>query len=314
MALSVQLAAGLLLKLLSTMTPRTVPILHRFMVLLELLMVLFAHQNEGQSPSANDASSLNTLLQDYAFRALVHPHTGVIYDGTVPSDLTDIRIAAIRLRSGSLRRREMRYNEFSIPLGLIVKPYVVRLVLVYHNLGNWSSLYYPLPGYTFLTPVIGLLAYDATNLSATSLPELQVVVSESPISINFSNVTTVPNGARCVRFGLNSSLEFENLVSSNSCSTDRLGHFSIVVTSSERGSHSKVWKIVGGVVGGLIALLLFALIVFCLTRVRQNKKVAQMEQHADAGVSLQTSRIGNTQVAVASVTRTQPVLENELVM
>ncbi|XP_074582245.1 uncharacterized protein LOC141838617 [Curcuma longa] len=307
------------MNLLSTMTLRPVPVIHRFMVLLELLMVLFAHQNEGQSPGANDASSLNTLLQDYAFRAFVRPHTGVIYDGTVPSDLTDIRIAAIRLRSGSLRRKGMSYNEFSIPFGLSVQPYVVRLVLVYHNLGNWSSLYYPLPaGYTFLTPVIGLLAYDATNLSATNLPELRVVVSESPISINFTNVTTVSNGARCVRFGLNSSLEFENLVSSNTCSTDRLGHFSIVINSSERAgnrdSNSKVWKIVGSVIGGLIALVLFALIVFCLSRVRKNKKVAQMEQHADAGVSLQTSRVGNTQIPVASVTRTQPVLENELVM
>ncbi|KAG6473973.1 hypothetical protein ZIOFF_067893 [Zingiber officinale] len=292
-------------------------------------------QCKAQSPgaSSSSASSLNALLQDYAYHALVRPHTGIIYPGNVPSNLTGIEIAAVRLRSGSLRRRRMRYNEFEIPAGLIVQPYVRRLVLVYHNLGNWSSFYYPLPGYTYLTPVLGILAYDATNLSATNLPELSIVVSESFISINFTNVTHVLRGdARCVWFDVNGSPDFQNLVSSNTCSTYRLGHFSIVINSSEiapspmpssppgpvttpggsKNSNAKAWKIAGGVVGGLVALAALMLLIYCI-RQRKNKKVGQLEQHADAGVSLQTARVGNTQIPVASGTRTLPVLENELV-
>ncbi|CAL9128741.1 uncharacterized protein LOC135584913 [Musa acuminata AAA Group] len=306
-------------------------------LVIALFGVLFACRCKAQSPgtSTSTAGSLDSLLQDYAYRAFVHPHTGVFYDGTVPSNLTGIKIAAMRLKSGSLWKRGVEsYKEFEIPEGIIVQPYVERLVLVYHNLGNWSSFYYPLPGYTYLSPVLGLLAYDAANLSATNLPELNVA-SKSPISINFTNIISVPSGAiaRCVQFGLGGSPDFRDLVSSSICSTYGQGHFSIVVNSSEitpppapgvapppgpnhigsKSNQSKVWKIVGGVVGGIVALILLALLVCWMHRYKHYKKMAQMEQHADAGVSLHTARIGNTQIPVASVARTQPFLENELV-
>ena len=84
-----------------------------------------------------------------------------------------------------------------------MQPYVERVVLVYHNLGNWSDYYYPLTGYTYLAPVLGLLVYDAANLSAVGLPELNIVAPESPISVSFGNVRAVPTGSaapRCVVF------------------------------------------------------------------------------------------------------------------
>ncbi|RWW34170.1 hypothetical protein GW17_00001079 [Ensete ventricosum] len=279
-----------------------------------------------------------SMLQDYAYRAFVRPRTGVPYDGIAPSNLTGIKIAALRLRSGSLKQKGVeKYKEFGIPDGVVVvRPYVERLVLVYHNLGNWSSFHYPLPGYAYLTPVLGLLAYDAANLSATDLPELDIVASESPISINFTYVIPAPRGAiaRCVQFGIDGSLDFGDLVSSNICSTRRQGHFVIVVNSSEiapspaptlapgpgpsrvvgsKSKKSKVWKIVGGVVGGVVVLIFLALLVCLMHRRKHNKKVARMEQHADEGVSVHTTRVGNTHVPVALETRTQPMLENELV-
>ncbi|KAJ8480418.1 hypothetical protein OPV22_024145 [Ensete ventricosum] len=311
-------------------------LIHHFMILLSLLGVLFAHQSGGASMST--ARSLDVLLQDYAYRAFVRPRTGVPYDGIAPSNLTGIKIAALRLRSGSLKQKGVeKYKEFGIPDGVVVvRPYVERLVLVYHNLGNWSSFHYPLPGYAYLTPVLGLLAYDAANLSATDLPELDIVASESPISINFTYVIPAPRGAiaRCVQFGIDGSLDFGDLVSSNICSTHRQGHFVIVVNSSEiapspaptlapgpcpsrvvgsKSKKSKVWKIVGGVVGGVVVLIFLALLVYLMHRRKHNKKVARMEQHADEGVSVHTTRVGNTHVPVALGTRTQPMLENELV-
>ncbi|XP_074581708.1 uncharacterized protein LOC141838196 [Curcuma longa] len=312
--------------------------LHRCIILLVLLGVLFTGHYEAQSPgsSTDDARSLDTLLQDYAYRALVHPRTGFVYDGTVPSNLTGIRIAAIRLRSGSLRRRGVeRYKEFGIPSDIVVQPYVERLVLVYQNLGNWSSFYYPLPGFTYLTPVLGLLAYDGTNLSATNLPKLDFAATNLPVSINFSNVVPVPSGviARCVWFGLNGSPDFRDLESRNKCSVFRQGHFSIVVNSSEivlppapsegpglslnpvvsRSNKSKLWKIIVVSVVGVIALVLLALLILLMLKYTRNKKVAKMEQLADAGVSLHTASVGNARVPVASGLRTQPILENELV-
>lgn len=280
---------------------------------------------------------LDSLLQDYAYRAFVRPRTGIIYDGVAPSNLTGVKIAALRLRSGSLRTRGVdSYKEFKIPTGVIVQPYVERLVFVYHNLGNWSSIYYPLPGYTYLTPVLGLLAYNAANLSGTNLSELDIVASNLPISIKFADVREVPAGftAKCVWFDLDGLPQFRELVSTNVCSTYRQGHFSIVVNSTglapapapepglspapspgggTKGHKTNKWKIVAVVVGGFIGLVLLALLVACLWRYGKNKKVAEMERRAEAGESLQMARVGTTMAPVASGTRTQPVLENEYV-
>ncbi|XP_010922801.1 uncharacterized protein [Elaeis guineensis] len=301
--------------------------IQHFMIILLLIGILSAYQYKAQSTggSMTSARSLDALLQDYAYRAFVRPRTGTPYDGQVPSNLTGIKIAALRLRSGSLYKRGVpMYKEFQIPTGVIVQPYVKRLALVYQNLGTLSSNYYKLPGFTYLTPVLGLLAYDAANLSATNLPELTVVVLKSPILINFTNVTAVP-GARCVHFNLDGLPVFGDLVSSNICSTRQQGHFSIVVNASmiapppapspghAKHNKSKVWKIVGAVVGGFIALVLLALLVAWMVRYRQKRKMAEMERHADVGEALQMARVGNTQAPVALGTRTQPVLENEYV-
>ncbi|KAJ0715616.1 hypothetical protein HanPI659440_Chr13g0503281 [Helianthus annuus] len=90
--------------------------------------------------------ALDATLQDYAYRAFVHPRTGILFDGVVPSYLTGIEISAMRLRSGSLYRQGVEsFKEFVIPVGLRDQPYVERLVLGYENLGNWSTTYYSLP-------------------------------------------------------------------------------------------------------------------------------------------------------------------------
>ncbi|CAA6654574.1 unnamed protein product [Spirodela intermedia] len=131
----------------------------------------------------------------------------------------------MRLRSGSFRFRGYKsFNEFEIP----------RLALVYQNLGNLSSLYYRLPGYTLVAPVLGLLAYDATNLSATNLPELDMAASLEPISVRFGGISR-PSGitAKCVVFNLDGSIGLNDSTPDNVCKTYRQGHFSIVVDSAD---------------------------------------------------------------------------------
>lgn len=294
-------------------------------------------------PSAAELSAreLDSLLQDYAFRALVRPRTGIVYDGNVSSNLTGVRVAALRLRSGSLRRKGVsRYKEFHIPIGVVEQPYVQRLVLVYHNLANWSSLYYPLPGYNFLAPILGLLAYDASNLSATGLTELDFRAAEEPITMEFSGVQPGQEGsssAKCVHFDLDGSVEFDRVISTNTCSTTKQGHYSIVVESispapapatggggnSEAGGgstvsgggkgHRKVWLIVGPAVGGAILLACLGMLFYCAYRCRRRKKIQKMEEISEMGVALPMTRIGYTKAPVALETRTRPLLENEFV-
>lgn len=320
------------------------------MIIHFLVLFMWFPMFKAQSSSR----SLDALLQDYAYRAFVKPRTGTPYDGNVPSNLTGIKVSALRLRSGSLKSKGVEsYKEFDIPTGVVVQPYVERLVLVYQNLGNWSDFYYRLPDYSFLTPVLGLLAYDASNLSAKDLPELDIRASDKPILIKFSQVNSVPDGssAMCVWFDLDKFPEFSNLTSGNVCSTMRQGHFAIVgkgiapapspapffapvsppLTSPPqlntppagggagggRGgkdkNKSKVWIIVGSVVGGFALLVLLGLLAICLRRYKHKNKMQQMEKAAEAGEALHMASVGNTRAPVAMGTRTQPMLENEYV-
>ncbi|XP_020580773.1 uncharacterized protein LOC110024919 [Phalaenopsis equestris] len=297
-----------------------------------LLVLLLAWDCKAQSPSSNItlARQLDSLLQNYAYGAFDHPRTGTPYDGVAPSNLTGIKVAVLRLRCGSLRTRGFRhYKEFDIPTGVIVQPYVKRLAFVYQNLGNWSSFYYPLQGYTYLAPVLGLLAYSAVNISAIGLSELDILASSSPISIKFADVRPALSGftVKCVKFDLNGTRELTDLNSGNVCTTFRQGHFSIVVNSSGiapapapnpipspgKGHKFKAWKIVVSAVGGFVGLLLLILLVACLASYRKKKKLMEMQKREEVGEVLQMGQVGNTRVPVAPMTRTQPVIENDYV-
>ncbi|TXG68079.1 hypothetical protein EZV62_009354 [Acer yangbiense] len=262
----------------------------------------------AQSDTKTSARVLDALLQDHAYRAFVRPRTGIVYNGVVPSNLIGMKIAAMRLRSGSLRTRGVKmYKEFGIPIGVTESPYVERLVLVYQNLGNWSKTYYPLPGYTYLSPVLGLLAYDASNLTTTNLPELEIRASGDPLSITFQDMMSAPAGsvAKCVWFDLHGLTKFSNATSGNTCSTTEQGHFSIVVESvapspspvspvpgvppsprrENKKSNSKVWIIVGPVLVDLALLVLLAfLVLLWLHKYKHRKK---MQKAADVGEALQ---------------------------
>ncbi|KAK0588600.1 hypothetical protein LWI29_003102 [Acer saccharum] len=255
----------------------------------------------AQSETKTSTRALDALLQDYAYRAFVRPRTRIVYNGYVPSNLTGMNIVAMRLRSGSLRTRGVKiYEEFGIPIGVTESPYVERLVLVYQNLGNWSKTYYPLPGYTYLSPVLGLLAYDASNLTATNLLELEIRASDDLLSITFQDMMSAPAGsvAKCVWFDLHGLTNFSNTTSGNTCSTIEPGHFSIVVESiapspsssprcEKKKSNSKVWIIVGPVLGSLALLVLLAFLVLWLHKYKHRKKMEQMLKAADVGEALQ---------------------------
>ncbi|KAJ6922695.1 hypothetical protein NC652_016373 [Populus alba x Populus x berolinensis] len=304
----------------------------RSLAMLSLLtLILWLPRFNAQS--TNSARALDALLQDYAYRAFVLPRTGIPYDGIVPSNLTGIKIAAMRLRSGSLKSRGVRmYKEFGIPEGVVVRPYVERVVLVYQNLGNWSGRYYPLPGYTYIAPVLGLLAYDASNLSATNLPGLDIMASGNPLNITFLNVRSAADGsiAKCVWFDSHGFPSLSNVTSGNVCSTIQQGHFSIVVESlsptpsppnvgtgpsggGKKKNSKKVWPIIGSVLGGLLLLVLLSFLILWAQKLKQRKKVQQMERAAEVGESLQMTMVGETKAPAAMVTRTQPTLENEYV-
>ncbi|KAL6139049.1 hypothetical protein ACLB2K_064326 [Fragaria x ananassa] len=314
-------------------------LLSRSLAMLVVLIWLSRLSYLSAELSSGQAATLDVLLQDYAYRAFVQPKTGVPYDAQVPSNLTGVQIAALRLRSGSLYRRGVMYKEFEFPVGVNESPYVERLVLVYQNLHNWSVVFYPLPGYSYLAPVLGLLAYDAINLSAKRLPYLDIKATDDPIKIKFQDVKPNPDGGvvKCVTYNLDGSVNLSDVGSGNTCLAVQQGHFSIVVesiapapspvttpnngspptpTPGSRGkkkSKSKTWIIVGSVLGGLALLALLAFLVLWVHKYRERKHLEEMEKVADSGEALHMTTVGDTKAPSAMVTRTQPTIESEYV-
>nr|ACU24146.1 unknown [Glycine max] len=310
-----------------------------FLALLSLLPLLLSLQfSSAQLPADTDnisSRTLDAILQDCAFKAFLRPKTGVPYDGKVPRSLNGIRVSAMRLRSGSLRTRGVEsYKEFQIPIGVFEQPYVERLVFVYHNLGNWSEKFYPLPGYIYLAPVLGLMSYSGANLSDSELPELDIRASDKPILIKFPHVESAPLGSvpTCVYFDLHGSVQFDILLHGNVCSTFQQGHLSIVVESNapspapaavavaadvgRSGSgrnNSMVWIIVASLVGGCFLLIMLSLLVAKVRRTRQGMKIQQLEWAAESNETLQIASIGGTKAPLAIGTRTRPTIENDYI-
>ncbi|PWA34498.1 hypothetical protein CTI12_AA618520 [Artemisia annua] len=306
---------------------------HSWAIFILLIMMLnLCHNLESQKlDNVTDVKSARTLdkaLQRYAFQAftsLKTAKTGVSVDGVVPKDLSGVKVSALRLRSGSLFTRGVMYKEFMIPKGVVEKPYAKRLVLVYQNLGNLSSVYYPLNGYVYLAPVLGLLAYEGLDLTAKNLSELDIRASGEPVVIDFEQVRirSVVNGSNgsnpmCIWVDLNGQVNFTNVVFGTKCLGYKHGHFSIVVKAGSNevakpidksgGNGSRVWLIVGSVVGGCV---LFMLVVFCVKGYSKKKKISKMERAADFGEPLHMTMIGSMKAPAAMVTRTQPTLETE---
>ncbi|KAL3622705.1 hypothetical protein CASFOL_032066 [Castilleja foliolosa] len=284
-----------------------------------MIFLVSAMMGSGSSSSF----SLDSLLQEYAYGAFVGPRikTGDVYDGVAPSNLTGIGVSAMRLRSGSLRRKGVKaYKEFEIPNGVIVHPYVERLVLVYHNLGNWSMSYYPPPpGYVYLAPVLGLIAYDASNLTAKGLPVLDIHPSAHPISVHFSALVKRGDdkSKKCVLFDLDGTLNLTDLSSDNVCVTFQQGHFSIVVEEgADKGNKDdnvRVWIIVGCAVGVFLLLVLMGVVVCWVRKYRRRKRLSRMERASEGGEALQMTDVGSTRAPAATGTRTQPTLETNYV-
>ncbi|XP_059311481.1 uncharacterized protein LOC132063066 [Lycium ferocissimum] len=291
--------------------------------------------SESTSSDSYAKSSLDSLLQQYAFRELSwqRTRTGVPYDAYVPSNLTGIKISALMLTRYSLKWRVYGwFKEFVIPSGIVEDPYVRKLVLVYQNLANWSSFYYPLPGYTYLTPVLGILAYDAYDLYAKNLPELDILALEDPITIRFPYVQPAPEGSlpKCVYFYLNNWVEFGDVIDGNICETRIQGHFSIVTEvkvapspspaayeiapspspTADENNHqkinSKMWRI-------SMVFLVFAISGILIVLVRKCG-LLEIRQRLDDSAAIVEPLLVNTEVPLPVEAPTRPLPENDYVL
>ncbi|KAK9277355.1 hypothetical protein L1049_006897 [Liquidambar formosana] len=293
---------------------------------LSLMLLSLASAETNSAQGIKSARVLDLVIRDYTFQFYDKNFgTGMLHTLHLPANLSGIIVNAVRFRCGSLRRYGAQVKEFHLGVGVIVHPCVERVMVVRQNLGSkWSSIYYDnynLYGYQLVSPVLGLLAYNAgDDLNSTTDPfELGILAGEKPITVDFRNTTRMANTSGiiplCASFEGDGNVTLSNQVSPHVCVVTRQGHYGLVIESPLLPSRKKMsrWKlVVGSSVGAaLSAFLLCLLLVALFVRVKKRSRMEEMERRAYEEEALQVTMVGHVRVPTAAVTRTLPTLEHE---
>ncbi|KAI5655380.1 hypothetical protein M9H77_32567 [Catharanthus roseus] len=267
----------------------------------------------------NLGESLDAILHDHAFKTLYQgrrPQTGALYNASLPPSLAGMKVSVVRLRSRTLWRLGANFSHFHIPPETLPVPYVKRLLIVYHDLGNWSSYYYNTSGYTLLTSVIGFAIYDASDSRGKDLMKLNLDTMVNPIVIAFQNSTS-DNGskrrggrAKCATFGDDGRVILSEMNMPGICYSTNQGHFSIISPFKNKKQTKMWWFWVIGFLLGVVGLSMVAFIGTVVFKARSVKKTHDMEREADEGEVLRTFWVDSSKMPRAEVTRTYPVLES----
>ncbi|KAG6749586.1 hypothetical protein D5086_025988 [Populus alba] len=263
-----------------------------------------------------DPESLDVLIHQYAMKAQAKKRTGTSLKVPLPANFSGMEVSVVRLRSGHFWERGANFTSFFIPPRITPFPFVKRLSIVYQNLGNWSTLYYRVPDYSLVAPVVGFMAYDASNVSALGNEALKFNVLGDPISIKFPNLMTKgdPKILKCVELGPDGLVHFRNITNENTCMTQGDGHFSVAVKNSEVDKNNRVW--IWWVIGfgaAILAFVLLGVIGFTTFKLVRSGRFREMEAESENAVALDTTSIGRSRIPSSSMVRTQPALEQDYV-
>lgn len=265
--------------------------------------------------SSSNTDSLDEFTRDLALKMLAEhrPHTGALYKAVLPANLSRVEVAVVGLRSRRLwNRGAEKLSCFHVPSRTKPMPHVKRLALVYQDLGNLSSHYYPLPGYSFLTTVVGFLVYDATHTSSKSARKLSLNTMGKPILIQFPHLTLeegLISKAKCASFAANGTVSLSDMRSPGVCSTTDQGHFSIVVPSKKKPWILR-YSFVIAIVLGLVAAALGCYLGMVCMRRRKRKRFQEMEEQAEDDWVLQNRWVRGSKMPSGGVIRTKPIPEN----
>ncbi|KAI3804534.1 hypothetical protein L1987_26147 [Smallanthus sonchifolius] len=266
----------------------------------------FAIQAHGIKPTR----LLDLTIRYYTFKSYNNFKTGKSYNINLPSNFTGINVSTVKYRCGSLKRYGARIQEFHLGVGVDVHPYVERVLVVTQNLGNnWSNIYYDsykdLLGYQLVSPVLGLLAYNAGDDSILSIEsEVRIQYPNiNGIKIDFSNYTIKKNDTlhgkiqMCATFGDDGNVTLQNEVAPNICASASQGHFGLVVQSALLPERRRIkrWKVVfGSSFGAAIgAFLLGLLLVAMFVKVKKKARLEELERRAYEEEALQVSMAGH---------------------
>ncbi|KAL0907591.1 hypothetical protein M5K25_022009 [Dendrobium thyrsiflorum] len=287
------------------------PPLSLLIPLLLLLFLLLLISLTTSSPTPDRRRLIDNIIHSAALHSYPKRHkTAVPYAVSLPLALSAATAHAMRFRAGRLRRQGADFKEFHLSPGLVAHPHSKRLLIVHQNLGNLSDSLYSLPGYQLISPVLGLLIYDAIGSNST---ELDVKVTKAPIELDFSRIAGVPEIKEellCAVFGLGKQVEV--LGRGRVCLVKGQGHFGLVV---ERGMEKVVrrWKLVvaAATAGAMGAVLIGLVVVAVVKGKKKERRMAEMERRAYENEALRVSMVGHLRAYTAAAVRTAPAMERE---
>ncbi|KAG6534395.1 uncharacterized protein LOC122043637 [Zingiber officinale] len=280
-----------------------------------------------------DPGLIDRIVRDSAFRSYLvdHQKTAVVYNVSLPPSIPGVSAATVRFRTGSLRRHGAAVGEFRVAPGVVVRPRSRRLVVVAQNLGDLSSAYdgyRNISGFRLVSPVLGLLFYRAASVRNASVPpELEILATRGPITVDFSGLARCSRGSRvlCALFESDGNLSLSNATRGGTmCRARTQGHFALVVESAGSGGRSggetememklSGWKVVvvSVAAGAFSSVLLGLVAVAVVTAQRKRMRTAEMERRAYEEEALQVSMVGHVRAPTAAVVRTAPCLENDV--
>jgi hypothetical protein len=284
--------------------------------------------------------SVDQILQQGAFSAIATQNLEeyIPHNVTVPATLSGVTAQAVRLVRHSFLARGVALQEFQIPIGTYILARVHRLIIVYQNFGSnlSSALFEPPQGLDFLSPVVSVAVYDASNITSVNPTQYGVnaTAASGPIKVTFAAVSSPfvsGTSPLCTSFSSstgNATSTGTSVATGNGpyvCNFTQLGAVALVghaVATSPAPApsptvplpgpkhKSNAWKIaVGVVVGVLGGLALLSLLAILAYRYREKRRFDQMHRNSDLGETLQQSSVGQSRAPVAGSTRTRPILE-----
>ncbi|ESW07184.1 hypothetical protein PHAVU_010G108600 [Phaseolus vulgaris] len=292
---------------------------HRWWQVTLVIVCLFSSSIVEGLQTYYDQESLDSFLRMQANKEIKNPRTGVLYNVSIPSNLTGMEVSVVRLRSFSLWSRGMNYSFFNLPPQIMSRPSQKRIAILYENLGNCSSHYYNVPNYTMVAPVLGVMAYSSSE-SALVGEKINFIVRGDPIKIWFPHVDERGRKGTpiCARFTAKGLVKFRNMTKPYVCEVNRPGHYTLVIPSfsspnefhtQSHGKRFTTWWVLGFAIG-FIGLVILALILLALIMEVKKRKIRKMEKNSAGEELFDTFWIGETKLPLASSLRTQPILEN----
>lgn len=281
---------------------------------------------KAEAQEIKSARLLDLVLRDYTIRSYngTRSRTGMLHAVHLPANFSDIRLDTVRFRCGSLRRYGAQVKEFKLEIGVKVSPCLERVIVIRQNLGNsLSSVYYEsynLSGYQLVSPVLGLLAYNAGHKRNNTNPfELRILAGKTPIKVDFSNTTRVQGQGTvplCATFGRDGKVTLANQTSPYVCVTSQHGHFGLVMESPselQEGKKMSWWKVaMGASIGAVLGTFLLGLLLVAMfAKVKKRSRMEELERRAYEEEALQVSMVGHIRAPIAAVTRTTPSLQDE---